>query len=94
LKAVNRSTSCLEEFKSFWKSTEEDEADPVSTPPESPESVVGAGDVGITDISKSGGDSITEVFDRIDTALKRLKPLVSINSEDPIQSELPVESAK
>jgi hypothetical protein len=30
---VNRSTSCLEKFQSFWKSREEDEADPVSTPP-------------------------------------------------------------
>ena len=67
---VNRSTSCLEEFKSFWKSTEEDKAYPVSTPPESPESVVGAGDVGITDKSKSDGDSTTEIFDRIDPNLE------------------------
>jgi hypothetical protein len=57
------------------------------------ESVVGAGDVGITDIIKSDGALITEVFNRIDMTLKRLKPLVSINSEDPVQSELPVESA-
>jgi hypothetical protein len=42
-------------------------------PPESPESVVGAGDVGITDKSKSDGDSITEIFDRIDTNLEILK---------------------
>jgi hypothetical protein len=56
-----------------------------------PPSVVGAGDVGITDKSKSDGDgdSITEIFDRIDTALKCLKAHVSINFEDPVQSELP-----
>ena len=69
---VNRSTSCLEEFKSFWKSTEEDKAYPVSTPPESPQSVVGGGDGGITDKNKSDGDSITEIFDRIDPNLEIL----------------------
>jgi hypothetical protein len=33
------------------------------------------------------------VFDRIDMRLKHLKPLGSINSDDDVQSELPVESA-
>jgi hypothetical protein len=43
---VNRSTSSLDKFESFWKSREEDEVDPVSTHPESSESVGGAADGG------------------------------------------------
>jgi hypothetical protein len=36
---------------------------------------------------------ITEVFERIDIRLKHLKAVVSINSDDNVQSELPIESA-
>jgi hypothetical protein len=90
---VNRSTSSLDKFESFWKSREEDEVDPVSTHPESSESVGGAANGGKSDIIKCAGTVITEVFDRIDMRLKHLKALGPINSDDDVQSELPVESA-
>jgi hypothetical protein len=90
---VNWSTSSLDKSELFWKSREEDEADPVSTHPESSKSVGGAADGGKSDIIKCAGTLIKEVFDRIDMRLKHLKPQGSINSDDDVQSELPAESA-
>jgi hypothetical protein len=73
------------------KSREEDEAAPVSTPTELSKSGVRVSDGELSDIFKSAGTLISEVFDSIDIKLEHLKQQRAMTMDDDVQLKLPVE---